>query len=183
MQKPRVTQLLWKIPRIWLNMNIYNHVHKQLPLISVLRYMNTAHTLQSYLFEIIQSTLMPSFGVSYQNFACGSLPCRLHVLPNSFPYLILISGKGHKLWNFLQPPVTAYKIRGKAVPVLNYAPSHEDIWQSRGIAPPFLTSALAGCDWSASWPCCFNPRKRCPSTHWTGGFGGSQSWYGHYGEE
>jgi hypothetical protein len=57
------------------------------------------------------------------------------------------------------------------------------MWESTGIAPPFLTSAPAGGEWSASWPCCFTPRKRRPSTHWIGDFGGLQSQYGHYGEE
>jgi hypothetical protein len=34
-----------------------------------------------------------------------------------------------------------YKNKRKVVPVLNKAPSHEDIWGCGGIAPPFLTSA------------------------------------------
>jgi hypothetical protein len=39
---------------------------------------------------------------------------------------------------------------------------------SRGIAPPFLTSALGGCEWSASRPGSFNPGKVEPGTAWTG---------------
>jgi hypothetical protein len=33
----------------------------------------------------------------------------------------------------------------------------------------FLTSALAGGEWSASHPGCFTPGERAPSTHWIGG--------------
>jgi hypothetical protein len=32
----------------------------------------------------------------------------------------------------------------KVVPVLSYAPRHEDVWESGGIVPPFLTLALGG---------------------------------------
>jgi hypothetical protein len=38
-------------------------------------------------------------------------------------------------------------------------------WGSGGIAPPFLTSALDGGEWSASRPCRFTP-----GTHWIGGW-------------
>jgi hypothetical protein len=33
----------------------------------------------------------------------------------------------------------------------------------------FLTSALAGCEWSASRPGRFTPGERAPATHWIGG--------------
>jgi hypothetical protein len=36
---------------------------------------------------------------------------------------------------------------------------------SGGIAPPFLTSALDGREWSASRPCLFTPGERAPGTH------------------
>jgi hypothetical protein len=36
----------------------------------------------------------------------------------------------------------------------------------------FLTSALAGGEWSASRPCCFTPEESAPSTHWIGGWVG-----------
>jgi hypothetical protein len=36
----------------------------------------------------------------------------------------------------------------------------------------FLTSALAGGEWSASRPGRFNPGERAPSTHWIGGWVG-----------
>jgi hypothetical protein len=34
----------------------------------------------------------------------------------------------------------------------------------------FLTSALAGGEWSASRPCLFTPKERPSGTHWTGGW-------------
>jgi hypothetical protein len=34
----------------------------------------------------------------------------------------------------------------------------------------FLTSALAGGEWSVSCPGRFTPRESAPSTHWTGGW-------------
>jgi hypothetical protein len=34
----------------------------------------------------------------------------------------------------------------------------------------FLTSALAGGEWSASRPDHFNPGERAPGTHWIGGW-------------
>jgi hypothetical protein len=40
--------------------------------------------------------------------------------------------------------------KGKVVIVLNYAPNHEDVGGSIGIATLFLTSALDGVEWSAS---------------------------------
>jgi hypothetical protein len=38
--------------------------------------------------------------------------------------------------------------------------------------PIFLTSALAGGEWSASRPCRFNPRESAPGIHLTGGWVG-----------
>jgi hypothetical protein len=43
-------------------------------------------------------------------------------------------------------------------------------WGSGGIAPPFLTSALDGGEWSASRPYRFTPGERAPGTHWIGGW-------------
>jgi hypothetical protein len=43
---------------------------------------------------------------------------------------------------------------------------------SRGIAPPFLTSALDWGEWSASRPDRFNPGERAPGTHWKRGWMG-----------
>jgi hypothetical protein len=34
----------------------------------------------------------------------------------------------------------------------------------------FLTSALAGGQWSASGPCRFTPDEKAPGTHWIGGW-------------
>jgi hypothetical protein len=65
------------------------------------------------------------------------------------------AGKGTRALPFMQG-------KGKIVPMLNEAPLHEGVCGSGGIAPPFLTSALGGGDWSA--PCCgrFTPGERAP---------------------
>jgi hypothetical protein len=39
----------------------------------------------------------------------------------------------------------------------------------------FLTSALAGGEWSASRPCLFTPGERAPGTHWIGGWVGPRA--------
>jgi hypothetical protein len=52
---------------------------------------------------------------------------------------------------------------------------HEDIWGSGGTAPPFLTSALDGGEWSASRPGRLTPEERTPSTHSTGGWVGPRT--------
>jgi hypothetical protein len=57
--------------------------------------------------------------------------------------------------------------------VLNSALFHDDIWRSGVIAPPFLTSALDGDEWSNSCPGRFTRRGKIPGTHWIGG------WKGH----
>jgi hypothetical protein len=46
--------------------------------------------------------------------------------------------------------------------------------ESEGTAPPFLTSALDGGEWSASRPDRFTPGERSPGTHWIGGLVGPQ---------
>jgi hypothetical protein len=46
---------------------------------------------------------------------------------------------------------------------------------SGGIAPPFLTSALNGGEWSASRPCHFTPVDRALGTHWIRGWVGPTS--------
>jgi hypothetical protein len=47
--------------------------------------------------------------------------------------------------------------------------------RSGGIAPPFLTSALEGGEWSDSRPCRFNAGKSAPGTHWIGGWVGPRA--------
>jgi hypothetical protein len=49
----------------------------------------------------------------------------------------------------------------------NEALRHEGVWRSR----IFLTSALAGGEWSASRPGRFTSEDRAPGTHWIRGFG------------
>jgi hypothetical protein len=43
---------------------------------------------------------------------------------------------------------------------------------SGGIAPPFLTPALDGGEWSVSQTCHLNPREGVPGTHCLGGWVG-----------
>jgi hypothetical protein len=45
-------------------------------------------------------------------------------------------------------------------------------WESGGIAPPFLISALDGREWSPSSPGRFNPGEGPPRIHWIGGWMG-----------
>jgi hypothetical protein len=52
--------------------------------------------------------------------------------------------------------------------VLNLAPRHENVCRSRGIGPPFLTSALAGGEWSDSRPYRFTLGKTASGTHCIG---------------
>jgi hypothetical protein len=44
-----------------------------------------------------------------------------------------------------------------------------------GLAPPFLTLALDGCEWSVSRPGCFIPREIAAGTHWVGGWVGPRT--------
>jgi hypothetical protein len=53
--------------------------------------------------------------------------------------------------------------------LINSAPRHEDARENGGIAPPILTSALEGGEWSASCPCRFTIGETAAGTHWTGG--------------
>jgi hypothetical protein len=48
----------------------------------------------------------------------------------------------------------------------------EDIRESDGIVPPFLTFASDRGDWSASRSCCFIPVETSPGTNRTGGLMG-----------
>jgi hypothetical protein len=60
--------------------------------------------------------------------------------------------------------------KGKVVLVLNSAPCHEDIWDSGGIVPPFLTLALYRGEWLASHPDHSIPGERGTSTYRVGGW-------------
>jgi hypothetical protein len=69
-----------------------------------------------------------------------------------------------------------YEVKSKVVPVLNYAMKAQvgvDVW-----IHIFLTSALAGGEWSASCPGRFTL-----GTHWIEGLGGPQRRSGQFGEE
>jgi hypothetical protein len=56
------------------------------------------------------------------------------------------------------------------VPVLNKAPCHEEVLGVEVWRHSFLTSALGGGKWLASWPGRFTPKERAPGTHWIGGW-------------
>jgi hypothetical protein len=51
-----------------------------------------------------------------------------------------------------------------------------ETWGSGGIAPPFLTSALEGVEWSAPRPSRVTRGERAPGTHRVGGWVGGSSW-------
>jgi hypothetical protein len=68
------------------------------------------------------------------------------------------------------------KVKGKAVPVLNYAPPHEGVlgeWRYNSTYS--LTSALDGGERSNSRPGRFAPRERAPGTHWIRGWVGPRA--------
>jgi hypothetical protein len=48
--------------------------------------------------------------------------------------------------------------------IINLAPCHQGVWRIGDIAPPFLTSAQDGYEWSASGPRRFTPEGRVPGT-------------------
>jgi hypothetical protein len=57
---------------------------------------------------------------------------------------------------------------------INWAPRHEHVWGSGGIAPPVLTSALDRGEWLVSRVGRYIPGKD-PGTHWTEGWVGPRS--------
>jgi hypothetical protein len=50
-----------------------------------------------------------------------------------------------------------------------FVPVHEDVLGSRGIATPFLTSALDEGEWTAVWPCRFAIGETGLGRHLRGG--------------
>lgn len=57
----------------------------------------------------------------------------------------------------------------------NSASCHEGVWGSKGIAPPCLTSAVDGGEWSAWRLGHFTPTERVHDTHWRGFLMGSKA--------
>jgi hypothetical protein len=53
--------------------------------------------------------------------------------------------------------------------LINFALCHEGIWVTGGIAPPFLTSALDGGEWSTSRHGRFTSGETDPGTQRRGG--------------
>jgi hypothetical protein len=78
---------------------------------------------------------------------------------------------------FLNTPyIYIYPIRWKVklfLCLINYAPSHEEVWRSGGIAPPLLTSALDGGEWSDSRPGRFTPGEWASGIQWIGSWMGT----------
>jgi len=73
-------------------------------------------------------------------------------------------------------PLRGETVEGKVIPVLNYAPRHEDVLEEWMYSSTHsLTLALDGGEGSASCLGCFTPRERSPSTHWTGGKAGPRA--------
>jgi hypothetical protein len=62
--------------------------------------------------------------------------------------------------------------------LINYALLHEDIWESGGIAPRFLNSALDGV-WLVSRSGRFTPWERVAGSHWIGGWVGPRDGLGN----
>jgi hypothetical protein len=60
---------------------------------------------------------------------------------------------------------------------------YEDIQVIGVIAPPFVTLALDGGEWSASLPCCFTPQGKSPRYPLDRSLGGAHSWSGCFGVE
>jgi hypothetical protein len=67
--------------------------------------------------------------------------------------------------------------------IISQALCLEDIWGSGTVAPPFLTSALDGGEWSASRPCRFTPGERAPWYPLDRRLVGPQSCSGRCGEK
>jgi hypothetical protein len=59
--------------------------------------------------------------------------------------------------------------------LINWASRHKDEWGNGGIAPPFLTSAPDGGQWSTSCHGRFNPGARTSGTHYIGGWVGPRA--------
>jgi hypothetical protein len=57
--------------------------------------------------------------------------------------------------------------------LINSIPRHDDVWGPGDIAPPFLTSSLHGCEWSASRPGRFTPGTHSCGPGWTQSRSGS----------
>jgi hypothetical protein len=102
------------------------------------------------------------------------LPLHLCLIPTSFPYPLHISPK-HRPMNFA---FLEGKCRGKSMCFINYSQCHDDIWGSRDITPPFLTSALDGVERPAPRPGRFTPDEIAPVTHSIGGWVGPRAGLG-----
>jgi hypothetical protein len=74
----------------------------------------------------------------------------------------------HALINQIKPEF--YKVKVKlSLWLINSALCHEDVWGSGCIAPPFLTLALDGGEWSTLHPSRFTPGEIASSAYWKKG--------------
>jgi hypothetical protein len=81
-------------------------------------------------------------------------------------------------WRYTATPVIIrlYCVKLSLCFSFNWAPSHEGVLgEWRYNSTHSLTSALDGCEWSASRLGRFTPRERAPGTHWIGGWMGSRA--------
>jgi hypothetical protein len=71
-------------------------------------------------------------------------------------------------------PLCVIAKKGKAPVLYNLRNIPQKSMGSGGIAPPFLTSALDGLEWSASRPGRFTPSRKAAGTQWIGGWMGTE---------
>lgn len=50
-----------KIPSLLWNLKVHYHIHKNLPLKSIMNQLNSVHTLTPYFFKLHSNTIFPSF--------------------------------------------------------------------------------------------------------------------------
>lgn len=108
--------------------------------------------------------------ISFSAFLCVSLSA------TSSHFMLLLFLSSRLISSPLSPVVHCFlfafsskKKKKQLWPVLTGAPSHQDVWRSGGISPPFLTCVLDGCELSASRPGRVVPREIAPGTNCMGG--------------
>jgi hypothetical protein len=84
-----------------------------------------------------------------------------HKIKNSFQYLLILF-EIFLIWHI--------KVKSLCF-LFNWAPHHEGVLGSGGIAPRILDLGTRW-RWSASRPSCFTPRERARGTQWIGGWVG-----------
>jgi hypothetical protein len=83
---------------------------------------------------------------------------------------VLLLRRGTEVeWYNAEPDKGQVKL---SLSLISSALCREDVWGSGSIAPPFLTSAPDGGEWSVPRPGCFAYEEGAPGTHWIGGWVG-----------